>query len=205
MRGVDVTKINRNNTTDNMTARNTFLSDPDTNAAVEKLADNLGVTVDEVLDILEAESMYKSDAVNPTSGATGLIQFMPDSSDVNYKTIGGKQYNGEIAKMSPVQQLELAEKYFKGVGYKPNSGKPLYLAVAYPEALKTRANEVIIPADTDDPKLKAILQQNPNWLDARGNMTGASIAAYGAPDSNYGADVTSELPKGAVDIGDRFF
>ena len=204
VRGVDVTKIDRNSTTDNMTARNTFLSDPDTNAAVEKLADNLGVSVDEVLDILEAESMYKSDAVNPTSGATGLIQFMPDSSDVNYKTIGGKQYTmGEIAKMSPVQQLELAEKYFKGVGYKPNSGKPLYLAVAYPQALNTRANEIIIPADTDDPKLKAVLEQNPDWLDAKGNITGASIASYGAPDSNYGAETTSALPKGAVDIGDR--
>ena len=204
IRGTDVTRQDRTGK-NNMTARNTFLSDADTNAAVEKLADNLGVSVDEVLDILEAESMYKSDAVNPTSGATGLIQFMPDSSEVNYKTIGGKQYTmSEIAQMSPVQQLELAEKYFKGVGYKPNSGKPLYLAVAYPEALNTKANDILISADTEDPKQQAILKQNPNWLDADGNMTGASIAGYGAPDSNYGAtEVKSTPPKGSIDIGDR--
>jgi len=204
IRGIDVTRQDRTSK-NNMTARNTFLSDADTNAAVEKLADNLGVSVDEILDILEAESMYKSDAVNPTSGATGLIQFMPDSSEVNYKTIGGKQYTmSEIAQMSPVQQLELAEKYFKGVGYKPNSGKPLYLAVAYPEALNTKANDILISADTEDPRQQAILKQNPNWLDKDGNMTGASIASYGAPDSNYGAkDVKSTAPKGSIDIGDR--
>lgn len=204
IRGTDVTRQNRTDK-NNMTARNTFLSDADTNAAVEKLADNLGVSVDEVLDILEAESMYKSDAVNPTSGATGLIQFMPDSREVNYKTIGGKQYTmSEIAQMSPVQQLELAEKYFKGVGYKPNSGKPLYLAVAYPESLNTKANDILISADTEDPKQQAILKQNPNWLDANGNMTGASIASYGAPDSNYGAaEIKSTPPKGSIDIGDR--
>ena len=204
IRGIDVTGQDRTDK-NNMTARNTFLSDADTNAAVEKLADNLGVSVDEVLDILEAESMYKSDAVNPTSGATGLIQFMPDSREVNYKTIGGKQYTmSEIAQMSPVQQLELAEKYFKGVGYKPDSGKPLYLAVAYPEALNSRANDILISADTEDPKQQAVLKQNPNWLDANGNMTGASIANYGAPDSQYGTkDVKSTAPKGSIDIGDR--
>ena len=204
VRGTDVTRKDRTNE-NNMTSRNAFLSDADVNAAVEKLADELGVSTDEVLDIIEAESVYDSSAVNPTSGATGLIQFMPDNQDVNYKTIGGKQYTmSQIASMTPVQQIELAGKYFKGVGYKANSGKPLYLAVAYPEALTTRANDILITSDTKDPKQKAILDQNPNWLDADGNLTGASIASYGAPDSSYGnKDIQSTAPEGSIDIGDR--
>ena len=90
---------------------------------------------DDLMAIMNLESRgFKLNAVNPISGATGLIQFMPS-------TARGLGTSTEaIAKMSALEQLEYVEKYLKSQkknagfseNYSLNSGE-LYAIVFRPK------------------------------------------------------------------------
>ena len=114
------------------------LQDPDFNKKLNKVADSLGVKSNDLLAIMKLESGVDPSRVNPMSGATGLIQFIPSTAAWLGTSVE------ELRKMSAVEQLDYVYKYFKMIGIKPGmSVGDLYLAVFYPAALGHDDDHVI--------------------------------------------------------------
>lgn len=104
------------------------LKDPDFNRKLQKVADSLGVDKAHLIAIMKAESGMDPAAVNPQSGATGLIQFMPKTAQSLGTSIE------ELRTMSAVDQLDYVYRYFKMVGVKPGmDAGDLYMAVFMPK------------------------------------------------------------------------
>ena len=88
------------------------LFSPEQYASIERKAGELGKSTDALAGIIWHESGGNTQAVNPTSGATGLIQFM----DKTAKGLGTSQ--ADIMNMSFDEQLDLTGTYLKGYGSK---------------------------------------------------------------------------------------
>lgn len=113
-------------------------SEPGFKAALEKTASNLGVDPNHLIAIMKQESGLDPQAVNKTSRATGLIQFMP-------KTAAGLGTSTDaLYRMTATEQLPWVEKYFKRAGIRPGMGLgDLYIAVFYPAAMGKSDSHVI--------------------------------------------------------------
>ncbi len=72
---------------------------------LENVANRIGCSSSDLLALMNAESGLNPAAVNSNGGATGLIQFMPNTA----KGLGTS--TAELAKMSAVEQLAYVEKY----------------------------------------------------------------------------------------------
>ncbi|MGN0014863.1 MAG: transglycosylase SLT domain-containing protein [Candidatus Gastranaerophilaceae bacterium] len=75
-------------------------------AKVEEIAKKLNCDPNDLLGMMYSESGLNSTAVNGSSGATGLIQFMPSTAQ------GLGTSTAELANMSPIEQLDYVEKFF---------------------------------------------------------------------------------------------
>lgn len=114
------------------------LKDPQFMPALQKVAQNLGVDANALLAIMKMESGLDPSRVNSTSGATGLIQFMPKTA----VSLGTSTQ--ALAKMSAVQQLPYVEKYLKGAGVRPGMDLgDLYMSVFMPSMVGKPNNTVI--------------------------------------------------------------
>lgn len=106
------------------------IQDPDFNKKLDKVADKLGIDSNSIMAVIKHESKGNPAAVNPYSGATGLIQFMPDTA----RRLGTSVE--ELKKMSAVDQLDYVYKYYKMVGVRPGmDAGDLYVATFMPAAL----------------------------------------------------------------------
>lgn len=125
------------------------IQDPDFNKKLEKIANALGVNSHDLIAIMKQESGVNPQAVNSTSGATGLIQFMPKTAaELGTSTTA-------LKNMTAVEQLDYVYKYFKMKGIKPGMAVgDLYLAVFYPAAVGKEDTHVISTAG------KAVYDQN---------------------------------------------
>lgn len=103
------------------------IQDPDFQKKLEKVASGLGVKSSDLIAVMKQESGVKANAVNPTSGATGLIQFMPSTAQRLGTT------TEELRTMDPVQQLDYVYKYFKMTGVGNGTLGDLYMAVFMPK------------------------------------------------------------------------
>lgn len=76
---------------------------------IHQVAKNIGIPAMWLVDIMAHESGFSTTIQNRShgNGATGLIQFMPDTA----RSLGTSVE--ELARMSPVRQLDYVEKYFK--------------------------------------------------------------------------------------------
>lgn len=95
--------------------------------------------------IIAQESGFNPAIVNPQSGASGLLQWMPSTAPLFHTTV--QAIRGE----TDVEQLSLVGQYFARY---PHALAPrdLYLAVFYPSKIGHPDDEVIA---TDDPSTKA--------------------------------------------------
>ncbi len=80
------------------------LSDEFYNKVVQ-IAQRLNCDPNDLMGVMNSESGIKSDAVNKSSNATGLIQFMPKTA----KSLGTT--TSKLKAMSPEEQLVYVEKY----------------------------------------------------------------------------------------------
>ena len=103
------------------------IQDPDFNKKLDKVAAALGVQSKDLIAIFKQESGVNPQAVNATSGATGLIQFMPDTA----RRLGTT--TEELKNMDGVQQLDYVYKYFKMTGVGNGELGDLYMAVFMPK------------------------------------------------------------------------
>jgi peptidoglycan hydrolase-like protein with peptidoglycan-binding domain len=105
----------------------TTIQDPDFKAKLEKVAQALGVKSNDMMAVFKQESGINPQAVNPTSGATGLIQFMPATAQKLGTT------TDQLKQMDGVQQLDYVYKYFKLTGVGDGTLGDLYMAVFMPK------------------------------------------------------------------------
>lgn len=114
------------------------IQDPDFTKKLEKVASQLGVRANDLLAIMKQESGVDPQRVNKSSGATGLIQFMPSTAKNLGTTVEA------LAKMSAVEQLDYVYLYYKSVGLRPGSDAgDMYVATFYPKATGQPDNYVI--------------------------------------------------------------
>lgn len=89
----------------------------------------------DLLGVMFSESGCRSSAHNPNGGASGLIQFMPDT----LKGLGFKEGGAAFRHLTASQQLRYVEAYFvpwHAVGRPWDSAGRLYQAVFLPGTLK---------------------------------------------------------------------
>jgi len=133
---------------------------------IKELAKKLDVEEEWIYKLFYYESRGNPQAINPVSGAVGLIQFMPSTA----RNLGTTPE--DLHKMSIDQQLEYVEKYIlkiKGNRHL-NSFLDLYLAVFYPHAINKNQN-YILGQHISEEHAKRIAKQN-KGIDKAGNDDG---------------------------------
>ncbi len=112
----------------------------------KQIARKINCDYKDLLALMNSESKINSKAVNSSSGATGLIQFTPQTA----KDLGTT--TAELKNMSPVEQLDYVEKYLvkykKAAGFKANEkldAGDLYALVFLPG----RANRDILTDESE--------------------------------------------------------
>jgi len=96
---------------------------------VIEICEKLKMNPDDLMAIMAFESGFNPTARNPRSGATGLIQWMPETAaDYGVST-------DDLAKMSAFEQLDYVYKYFKPYAGKIHDIKDAYMVVFMPIAV----------------------------------------------------------------------
>ena len=129
------------------------IQDPDFKKKLEKVAAALGTTPNAMLAVMKQESGVNPAAQNKSGGATGLIQFMPDTA----RRLGTT--TDDLRKMDGVQQLDYVYKYYKMTGVGDGSAGDLYMATFMPKYIGYPDNHVL-GADGDHGFSGAVYRQN---------------------------------------------
>lgn len=107
---------------------NTAFKEPFFMERLKEVASNLGVNEKDLLGVMRLESELNPKALNPTTNAVGLIQFIPDTArELGYDT-------EEIYDMSATEQLDLVEKYYKNKVKPGDDIADIYMATFMPAA-----------------------------------------------------------------------
>lgn len=143
--------------------------DPELDAALTEQAGAAGLDPEKIKRIISPESGGDPSAVNAQSGATGLIQFLPEVA----KGLGTT--TEKIKAMSAAEQVPLVVKYLKDRGITAESSPDdYYMAVAAPGFIGKPDSTVVYPKDS-----KA-WEQNPAWRPKDGgDITVGDIKRYG--------------------------
>ena len=99
---------------------------------VSKLAKKYNVSEDDLYAVMSFETGGTFDPAKKNeagSGATGLIQFMPETA----KGLGTS--TEELSKMSRTQQLKYVDKYFSNKGIQGGDIDDLYMSILFPAAV----------------------------------------------------------------------
>lgn len=76
---------------------------------VNRVSSRFGVNPSDMLALMRSESSLNPQAVNPTTGATGLIQFMPATA----RSLGTT--TEALRQMSAAEQMKFVERFFESV------------------------------------------------------------------------------------------
>lgn len=126
-----------------------------------------------VATVIEFESArtWSPSVKNPTSGATGLIQFMPKTAEA----LGTS--TSELAQMSFAQQLSFVVKHFRSVGIaKLKRLVDYYAAVFWPAAVGTDDSFVIAKAGSVAYEANKVLDPHGNGQITTGDLSAAMQA-----------------------------
>lgn len=147
---------------------------PEFEQKAAEVADRLGVEPMDLLKVIgfETGGSFSSTQKNKAgSGATGLIQFMPETAREILRTDTKEEAIFALEQMSPVEQLDVVERYLSRYKGKIKTLDDLYMAVLYPKAIDKDANY-------------ALFKDNPNLTEAQRRRT-----AYG---QNKGLDLNKD-------------
>lgn len=127
-------------------ARSAFASE------VKRIAGLLKINPEWLMLVMKAESGVRASAVNSVSGATGLIQFMPDTARAMGTTVDA------LRNMGHVEQLQYVYRYYKPWAGKMRSYYDVYAVTFFPAAVG-KADAWIF--QTSRLSAKRIADQNP--------------------------------------------
>lgn len=113
-----------------------------------EVALNLQVNPDYLIACIAFETgeTFSSSVRNKLSGATGLIQFMPQTA----ASLGTS--TDELARMNPAKQLDYVEKYFAPRTGKLKTLEDIYMAILWPAAIGKPNDYVLFKKDGSYPK-----------------------------------------------------
>jgi hypothetical protein len=132
-------------------------------AKVQQLSNLLGIQPEWMLAVMFLESRINEKAVNPVSGATGLIQFMPNTAR------GLGTTTDALKNMSNIQQLDYVYSYFKPYAGRMKNLIDVYFAVFFPIAMNKPDDWVL---ETKTLSAALIARQNPAYdLNKDGKIT----------------------------------
>ena len=136
---------------------------------LQEIAAKLGIPAEWLMIVFKIESTVDHRRVNPVSGATGLIQFMPATA------AGLGTSTAALRAMSNLQQLDYVLKYFSPFRGRLNSITDLYTVTFFPRALGKPDNYIL---QTDTIKAGTIAAQNrPYDLNRDGQITHGELKA----------------------------
>jgi len=124
----------------------------DFEAKLKLISQKLGIDPNWLTVVMNSESGMNPKAVNPTGGATGLIQFMPSTATSLGTTTTA------LKSMKASQQLDYVYKYFYPYRGKIKSAYDVYLVTFFPAAVG-KPNSYTF--ETSNLKASTIAQQNP--------------------------------------------
>lgn len=119
---------------------------------VRQVSDNLDIDPNWLMAVMNFESNLNPKAVNPYTGATGLIQFMPSTARGLGTTVR------DLRNMDNVMQLDYVEKYYKPYKSRLLNYEDLYLATFFPKAMNKPLDYIL---ETDTISAAKIASQNP--------------------------------------------
>lgn len=135
---------------------------------VKEVSINLGINPNWLMLCMFIESGIDHTAVNPFSGAYGLIQFMPFTA-INLGTTLDK-----MEDMTNVDQLDWVYKYLRPYRKRMKTFVDVYFAIFFPRAIGKPDNYVL---STDRISASKIAQQNSGYdLDHNGEITVAEVS-----------------------------
>lgn len=137
---------------------------------VTQMSVSLGINPDWLMVVFMLECSMDERRVNPYTGASGLIQFMPATA----QSLGTT--TALLQKMSNVQQLDYVYKYLKPFAGKMKSQADVYLAVFFPAAIN-QYDSFILKTSKLSPSL--IASQNARYdLNHDNQITKGEVATY---------------------------
>ena len=119
--------------------------------AVNYYSELLDIHPDWLIGVMYFESKLNPAAVNPISGATGLIQFMPATAKALGTTVDA------LKRMTAYAQMAYVYKYLKPYTGKMNRLIDVYFAVFFPAAIGASKDTVL---QTSKLSSKTIARQN---------------------------------------------
>lgn len=134
------------------------------------IANQLNINPDWLMVVMKFESGLNSKAQNTTSGATGLIQFMPSTA------IGMGTTTTDLYNMSNVEQLDYVYLYLSRFSGEIRSLTDLYLTIFYPVAVGKSDDYVL---GSTEQQRKKIAEQNKIFdTNKDGYITKAEVKNY---------------------------
>jgi hypothetical protein len=149
-------------------------------AKVIEISKKLGINPEWLMIVMQMESQINHRAINRTTNATGLIQFMPSTA------LGLGTSTTALYSMSNVQQLDFVYKYFKPYSGRLNSVTDLYAVTFFPRALGKPDSYIL---ETDTLHADTIARQNPVF-----DINKDKKITYG----EFKAAILSRIPSEAV-------
>ena len=143
-------------------------------ARVHDVAARLRVAPRDLMAVMRFESGMRPDAINPTTHAVGLIQFLPSTAAdlLGMPHTPGREARAvaAFAAMTADEQLDYVEAYLDRVlgGRGAASLRDAYMAVLFPSAVGHEDGFVLGSADSDSAFGRAVYRQNAG-LDANGD------------------------------------
>ena len=132
------------------------------------VADLLGIRPEWLENVMWIESRLNPKAVNKTTGATGLIQFMPATAQALGTT------TAELYNMDFDTQMEYVYLYLRPYRQKMKSQVDVYLAVFFPAAID-KDDDYVLQTSKLSPAI--IAKQNPGYdLNKDGKITKGEVA-----------------------------
>jgi peptidoglycan hydrolase-like protein with peptidoglycan-binding domain len=133
--------------------------------ALYDVATYLGINVDWLATAMSFESGLNPQAVNASSGATGLIQFMPSTA----KNLGTT--TDALKGMTFQQQLPYVQRYFESHKGQMHNLEDVYLAVFYPAAMGEPPDHVIASAGNPVYDQNAVFDRTKKGYITRADVT----------------------------------
>lgn len=174
---------------------------PGFRAELVRMARRLGLNADAIAGVMALESGFNPAATNPKGGATGLIQFMPNTA-TNLGTT-----TDALRKMTATEQLKFVERYFAGrPNLKAGSRAGDYYVVTFMPGFANMPDIVPIAFRGDGVyDVNAVLDRNKDGVltvgDVRGVLEGELARASKLPRVPVDENAPSDAPSSGGDDG----
>lgn len=167
-------------------------------AALERVAVAVGVPPGELAAAMSIESNFRTTAQNPTSKATGLIQFLPNKET---GLIFGQYTTAQVAAMGVLEQMALVGRFLRPYAGKMTRPGDVYVAIVQPARLGQEDEAVFAVAGERTYDQNAGLDENQDGKLQVGDLRARLLRELGhRPPATFTGAAPATRTRGAADI-----